>query len=187
MKNSTLFSLVLRGNSSREKMHLKTLICPLFISVIQGFSIIERGKMFSEDPTNQYSLYIANDDGRPLSSWHDVPLVATEVDSSNQTYNMIVEIPRFSQAKFEIHRERRLNPIVEDKKNSKNRFLPNVFPWHGHVCNYGAFPQTWENPFHSDPWTGLAGDKDPIDVCEIGSNTIPSGTVVPVKVFYLVN
>ena len=118
MKNSTLFSLVLRGNSSREKMHLKTLICPLFISVIQGFSIIERGKMFSEDPTNQYSLYIANDDGRPLSSWHDVPLVATEVDSSNQTYNMIVEIPRFSQAKFEIHRERRLNPIVEDKKNS---------------------------------------------------------------------
>ena len=165
-------------------MHLKTLICPLFISFIQGFSIIERGKMFSEDPTNQYSLYIANDDGMPLSSWHDVPLLATEVDSSNQTYNMIVEIPRFSQAKFEIHRERRLNPIVEDKKNSKNRFLPNVFPWHGHVCNYGAFPQTWENPFHSDPWTGLDGDKDPIDVCEIGSNTIPSGTVVPVKVSY---
>jgi len=174
-------SLVLRGNSS-EKMHLKAIIGALFISVIQGFNIIERGKKFSEDPNTQYSMYITNDDGRPLSSWHDVPLMATEVDRSNQTYNMIVEIPRFSQAKFEISRERRLNPIVQDKKDSMNRFLPNVFPWHGHVCNYGAFPQTWENPFHKDPWTGLDGDKDPIDVCEIGSNPIQTGTVVPVKV-----
>merc|ERR1711923_126139 len=174
-------SLVLRGNGS-EKMHLKAIIGALFISFIQGFNIIERGKKFSEDQNTQYSMYIANDDGRPLSSWHDVPLMATEVDRSNQTYNMIVEIPRFSQAKFEISRERRLNPIVQDKKDSMNRFLPNVFPWHGHVCNYGAFPQTWENPFHKDPWTGLDGDKDPIDVCEIGSNSITTGTVVPVKV-----
>ena len=154
------------------------------ISAIKGFSIIERGKMFSEDLNNQYSLYIANDDGRALSAWHDVTLMATEVDNSNETYNMIVEIPRFSQAKFEIHRGRRLNPIVQDKKDAKNRYLPNVFPWHGHVCNYGAFPQTWENPFHTDPWTGLAGDKDPIDVCEIGSHLFPSGSVVPVKVVH---
>ena len=39
------------------------------------------------------------------------------------------------------------------------RFLPNIFPWHGHPCNYGALPQTWENPYHTDSWTGMHGDK----------------------------
>ena len=63
------------------------------------------------------------------------------------------------------------------------RFLPNLFPWHGHICNYGAFPQTWENPFHRDEWTGLAGDRDPLDVCEIGSRPVPTGTVMAVKVY----
>ena len=99
-----------------------------------------------------------------------------------QTYNLIVEIPRFSQAKFEIHREHLLNPIVQDKEDGQLRYLPNIFPWHGHICNYGAFPQTWENPFHEDEWTGLRGDKDPIDVCEIGSFPVPTGTVLPVRV-----
>ena len=92
---------------------------------------------------------------------------------------MVVEIPRFSQAKFEINRERPLNPIRQDVTAEVNgtverwanltlfhknwtrgvelcfnlqcpfiRFLPNVFPWHGHVCNYGALPQTWESPYH---------------------------------------
>ena len=32
-----------------------------------------------------------------------------------QTFNMVVEIPRFSQAKFEINRERPLNPIRQDQ------------------------------------------------------------------------
>ena len=95
---------------------------------------------------------------------------------------MIVEIPRFSQAKFEIHRELLMNPIVQDKEDNHLRYVPNVFPWHGHVCNYGAFPQTWENPFHDDEWTGLKGDKDPIDVCEVGSKPVATGTVPPVKV-----
>ena len=95
---------------------------------------------------------------------------------------MVVEIPRFSQAKFEISRDHLLNPIVHDTKNNRLRYLPNVFPWHGHVCNYGAFPQTWESPFHEDIWTGLRGDQDPIDVCEVGSKAVTTGTVLPVKV-----
>ena len=83
-----------------------------------------------------------------------------------QTFNMVVEIPRFSQAKFEINRESPLNPIRQDVTSLISgsqqrwrhfevktdevliRFLFNVFPWHGHVCNYGALPQTWENPYH---------------------------------------
>ena len=114
-----------------------------------------------------------------LSSWHDIPLWSSE---TNQTLNMIVEIPRFSQAKFEISRDKKLNPIVQDKKDQKLRYLPNVFPWHGHICNYGAFPQTWENPFHTDPWTNLNGDSDPIDVCEIGTKRHQTGSVIQVKV-----
>ena len=37
------------------------------------------------------------------------------------------------------------------------------------LINYGAIPQTWEDPEHADEWTGLLGDGDPVDVCEIGS------------------
>ncbi len=34
------------------------------------------------------------------------------------------------------------------------RYISNIYPLHGHFCNYGAFPQTWEDPFKQDPWTG---------------------------------
>ena len=34
--------------------------------------------------------------------------------------------------------------------------------------NYGAFPQTWEDPAHTTPDTGYVGDNDPIDAMEIG-------------------
>jgi inorganic pyrophosphatase len=37
------------------------------------------------------------------------------------------------------------------------------------LTNYGAIPQTYENPDHTDEWTNLKGDGDPIDVCEIGT------------------
>ena len=40
-----------------------------------------------------------------------------------QTVNLIVEIPRFSRAKFEIHREATLNPIKQDVKDGKLRFV----------------------------------------------------------------
>ena len=52
-----------------------------------------------------------------------------------QTFNMVVEIPRFSQAKFEINRERPLNPIRQDQIEDFNtttfslRSLINVFPF----------------------------------------------------------
>jgi len=139
------------------------------------------GKKYSENSSSEYRLYFQDNLGNYLSPWHDIPLFAA--DSYNMTYNMIVEIPRFSQAKFEMHREHLMNPIVQDHEDGHLRYVPNVFPWHGHVCNYGAFPQTWENPFHEDEWTGLKGDKDPIDVCEIGSKAVASGSVLPVKIF----
>ena len=50
------------------------------------------------------------------------------------------------------------------------------------LFNYGAFPQTWEDPAHVTPDTGCAGDNDPIDACEIGTKIFRSGSVVKVKV-----
>ena len=40
---------------------------------------------------------------------------------------MIVEIPRFSRAKFEIHREATLNPIKQDVKDGKLRYVSYVY------------------------------------------------------------
>ena len=50
------------------------------------------------------------------------------------------------------------------------------------LFNYGAFPQTWEDPSHVTPDTGCAGDNDPIDACEIGTKMYRTGSVVKVKV-----
>lgn len=61
-----------------------------------------------------------------------------------------------------------MNPIVQDTKKGKLRFVPNVFPHKGYIWNYGAFPQTWENPEVLDEHTGCKGDNDPLDVLEIG-------------------
>ena len=48
--------------------------------------------------------------------------------------------------------------------------------------NYGAIPQTWEDPDHVDPNTNCKGDGDPIDVCEIGTKIHKRGSVIKVKV-----
>lgn len=62
-----------------------------------------------------------------------------------------------------------LNPIVQDTKKDKLRFIPNIFPHKGYLWNYGAFPQTWENPQVLDEHTKCKGDNDPLDALEIGS------------------
>lgn len=79
-----------------------------------------------------------------------------------------------------------LNPIKQDVKKGKLRFVANCFPHHGYIWNYGAFPQTWENPEHTDPSTGCKGDNDPIDVLEIGSRVAKRGEVVQVKILGIV-
>jgi len=152
----------------------------LCISVSSSqYNVVQRGSKYS---TNM-RLYFQekSNPGNYISAWHDISLY-TKSDPTNQTLNMVVEIPRFTQAKFEINREHLLNPIAQDVEDNVPRYLPNLFPWHGHVCNYGAFPQTWENPFIEDEWTGMKGDKDPIDVCDVSSSSVASGTVLPVKV-----
>lgn len=74
----------------------------------------------------------------PVSPWHDIPLFA---DQNNGILNMIVEIPRWTNAKMEISKEEPFNPIKQDIKKGRLRYVRNCFPHHGYIWNYGAFPQ----------------------------------------------
>lgn len=139
------------------------------------YSIVEKGSRNTEN----FRVFISHH-GNIISPFHDIPLVASK--GQPNLYNFVVEIPRWTQAKMEIATKERFNPIKQDVKKGKLRFVPNCFPYHGYIWNYGALPQTWENPSYLDHHTGAKGDNDPIDVCEIGSKVLQRGQVVPVKV-----
>ncbi|KAB0341416.1 hypothetical protein FD755_020153, partial [Muntiacus reevesi] len=104
--------------------------------------------------------------GHYISPFHDIPL---KVDSEENVFNMVVEVPRWTNAKMEIATKEPLNPIKQDVKDGKLRYVANIFPHKGYIWNYGALPQTWEDPHRKDKSTDCCGDNDPIDVCEIGS------------------
>ena len=139
-----------------------------------SYKTIERGALNTTD----YRLYFRNDIG-PISPMHDIPLYA---DEANKTMNMIVEIPRWTNAKMEINLKETLNPIKQDVKKGKLRYVANCFPHHGYIWNYGALPQTWENPDVLDEATGCKGDNDPIDVLEIGYRIAKRGEILKVKI-----
>ena len=46
---------------------------------------------------------------------------------------------------MEINKEAPFNPIIQDTKKGKPRFYHS-----DSLVNYGAFPQTWEDPSHAD-------------------------------------
>ncbi|XP_045852620.1 inorganic pyrophosphatase 2, mitochondrial isoform X2 [Meles meles] len=102
--------------------------------------------------------------------------------SSSNLFNMVVEVPRWTNAKMEIATKEPLNPIKQDIKNGKLRYVANIFPHKGYIWNYGALPQTWEDPHRKDKSTDCCGDNDPIDVCEIGSKVLSCGEVIHVKI-----
>ena len=66
---------------------------------------------------------------------------------------MVVEVPRWLNAKMEIATKDPLNPIKQDVKKGKLRYVANLFPYKGYIWNYGAIPQTWEDPGHNDEHT----------------------------------
>jgi inorganic pyrophosphatase len=146
----------------------------------QRYEIVERGQLH----TFNYRCYIRDIQTKAIvSPFHDIPLINEQ--HGNQThlvYNMVVEVPRWTNAKMEINKQLKMNPLVQDIKNGKPRFVHNVFPYHGYLWNYGALPQTWEDPNHVDEDTKTKGDNDPLDVCEIGTNVHATGSIVPVKI-----
>lgn len=125
----------------------------------------------------EYRLFYKNAEGKLISPWHDIPLKVKD-----GVYNMVCEIPRWTNAKMEIGTGDDLTPIKQDVKKGKLRFVANPFPHKGYIWNYGALPQTWEDPSHVDPRTNAKGDNDPLDACEIGQRTYGRGEIAQVKV-----
>jgi inorganic pyrophosphatase len=140
------------------------------------YETVPVGKPFTKSYTIYHKL-----NGKFISPWHDISLFA-DSSQSDLIFNMVVEIPKWTNAKFEISTSKQLNPIIQDTKKGKLRFIKNCFPIHGYNWNYGAFPQTWEDSTSPDIHTGLPGDSDPVDVCEIGTKSRTTGEVVQVKV-----
>ncbi|XP_046947387.1 inorganic pyrophosphatase 2, mitochondrial isoform X2 [Lynx rufus] len=109
----------------------------------------ERGQPYTPD----YRLFFKNVAGDYISPFHDIPL---RVDSTEENgiptkrarndeyetlFNMVVEVPRWTNAKMEIATKEPLNPIKQDTKDGKLRYVANVFPHKGYIWNYGALPQ----------------------------------------------
>jgi nucleosome-remodeling factor subunit len=140
---------------------------------VKTYTAIERGI----PNTDSYQVFIKDSAGC-ISPFHDIPLVA---NAEAKTYNAVIEVPRWTNAKMEIDTKSPLNPIIQDKKKGKLRYVANSFPHHGYIWNYGCLPQTWENPNHTDESTGCKGDNDPVDVCEIGHRVCERGDVIEVK------
>lgn len=99
----------------------------------------------------------------------------------------------------QISKEEDYNPIKQDTSHGKPRYLADIASFKGYPCNYGAFPQvrhtskeigisltalmqTYESPDMIDDKTGVQGDDDPLDVCEIGNEPAYPGEVKVVKV-----
>jgi len=112
--------------------------------------------------------------GNPISVWHDVPLYA---NAEKTLVNYVNEIPKGTSAKMEIATDEALTPIKQDIKKGKLRF----YLYGDSLVNYGALPQTWEDPKEVHPDTKCGGDNDPLDVIEIGDEVMPMGSVYAVK------
>lgn len=153
---------------------LTIIIQPSSLRVMSNFVVRQIGAKHSKE----YRAFIVDESsGKVISPFHDIPLAL-----ANGEVNMICEIPRFTNAKLEISREEWMNPIKQDEKKGKMRFVANVHPFHGYLWNYGAIPQTWESPLVTNPETGCKGDNDPLDVIEIGQRIMHTGQVKRVKV-----
>ena len=85
--------------------------------------------------------------------------------------------PLTCRLQLEISRPETLNPIKQDVKKGALRYIHDPYPF-----NYGAFPQTWEDPAHVTPATNAKGDNDPLDVCEVGKADGKTGQIKQVKI-----
>ncbi|XP_017338327.1 inorganic pyrophosphatase 2, mitochondrial [Ictalurus punctatus] len=140
-----------------------------------SFSTEERGQANTQD----YRVYFKNSDGKYISPFHDISLYA---DEAKNIFHVVVEVPRWTNAKMEIATKESLNPLKQDVKKGNLRYVCNVFPHKGYIWNYGAFPQTWEDPGHTDRDTKCSGDNDPIDMCDISNKVCSCGEIIRVKV-----
>lgn len=169
-------NICLNSNKFIEYFRLNRLLVTTNKDMASRYVAVERGTR----NTTSYRVYFKDTEtGQAISPFHDIPLFANE---EKKVYNMVVEIPRWTNQKMEIATKEKLNPIKQDVKKGVLRYVKNPFPHKGYIWNYGALPQTWESPVHVDESTGCKGDNDPIDVVEIGSKVHPRGSVIQVKI-----
>merc|ERR1712117_8517 len=95
-----------------------TKTCPIQPQIHQtrmasGYSIVTRGSLYTET----HRLFFKNANGEVISPMHDIPLSNTEGANG---FNMIVEVPRWSNAKMEINLTEKLNPIKQDVKKASH-------------------------------------------------------------------
>eukprot|EP00592_Proboscia_alata_P022521 CAMPEP_0194424354 /NCGR_PEP_ID=MMETSP0176-20130528/23623_1 /TAXON_ID=216777 /ORGANISM="Proboscia alata, Strain PI-D3" /LENGTH=1098 /DNA_ID=CAMNT_0039234061 /DNA_START=232 /DNA_END=3525 /DNA_ORIENTATION=+ len=111
------------------------------------------------------------------SFWHDIPL--QPVGESDETIiNLVTEIPMRVTAKMEVNKSAPHNAIQQDLNKDNS---PRYYTYGTPFFNYGLIPQTWEDPDVIST-QGYAGDNDPLDVMEIGSNPLMMGSVTPCRV-----
>jgi inorganic pyrophosphatase len=122
-----------------------------------------------EAGTTEFRVFFKSGD-KAISPWHDIPL------KDGDLYNFVNEIPKYTKAKMEVSTKEASNPIAQDIKKGKLR------DYHGPIFwNYGCLPQTWEDPNIEHPVLKCKGDNDPVDVVEIGSKALSTGSVTKVK------
>lgn len=124
-------------------------------------------------------VYFLNEKGEKVSPWHSLELFSDH----KFVLQGGIEISRNNIAKYEVNLEEPSNPIMQDKKLNKETGKNELryyaqFP----LFNYGFLPQTWENSEEHDVRTQLKGDGDPLDIVELGTHPIATGTQLKVKV-----
>jgi inorganic pyrophosphatase len=139
---------------------LVAIVTTLYYSIKQrvsnrGFDLRQEGQLGSQS----FRVFLTRE-SRPVSFWHDLPLMARD-----GAVNMVVEIPRLSREKMEIHKTEISNPLFQDTRQGKLRFLHAPLSWH-----YGSVPQT------------LGDDGDPIDILDVSDSERVLGQIVPMKI-----
>ncbi|RMJ26682.1 Inorganic pyrophosphatase [Aspergillus sp. HF37] len=101
---------------------------------------------------------------------------------------MVVEVPRWENAKLDIAKDEFLSPLRQDIIDDTLRFVPNIFPHKGpaHSLQVSSsdtlYAKTWDDPTHIDPFTTYPGGDDALDVCKLAGNVASAAQVKQVKV-----
>jgi len=80
--------------------------------IMAEYTTVTRGA----ENTLEYRIFYKNQKGELISPFHDIPCY---VSGQDNVYNMVVEVPRWTNAKMEIATKEKLNPIKQDVKKGK--------------------------------------------------------------------
>lgn len=121
--------------------------------------------------------------GRRISLWQvraggTTTTAAAAAAAAAHHHHPLPTCTRSTTAKMEINKEHAFNPIKQDTSKGKLRFYHSPS-----LVNYGAIPQTYEDPAATDALVSqYKGDGDPLDVIDV-SDAIPrTGDVYAIRV-----